>query len=101
MRINQGRTYDVLITLKLDEGTVITPDNVSAVEITLGGFKYNYPEGRVTYDDAWALRLEQEDTLRMAGVLPLAARVKTAGGDVIGADLGVVVVSEGHSREVL
>ena len=101
MRIKQGTTYDIALPLSLEDGTDVTPENVSVVEISLGSRRFYYP-GKVAYDDgSWTFHLSQEDTLAMSGVMTMKARAKTLTGEVAHADIGIVAVGESNSKEVL
>ena len=101
MRIKQGNTYDVELTLALKDGTAVTDENAAKVEIILGNMKKYFP-GEVVYgDDVWTMHLSQEDTFALEGVLTLTARVKLLSGDVGDADIGIVVVGDSESKERL
>ncbi len=101
MRIKQGNTYDVELTLELQDGTAVTDENAAVVEIILGNIKKYYP-GEVIYgDNVWTMYLSQEDTFSLEGAETLTARVKLLSGDVGNADIGIVAVGKSNSKERL
>lgn len=55
----------------------------------------------VEHTGGFVMPLTQEETFAMSGTLPLEARVKFTDGTVVGTSLGVVVVDESQSKEVL
>ena len=60
LTIRQGDAYDIEVALWTRDGTVISPDIVSSVELVIGSLRKTYP-GLVTYDDSadvWLLPLE-------------------------------------------
>lgn len=103
MRIKQGNTYDVELTLALKDGTAVTDANAAVVEVILGNIRKYYP-GEVVYgDDVWTMHLSQDDTFFLEGVETLSATVKLLSGDVGDADIGIVAVgkSKRNSKERL
>ena len=73
----------------------------------------SYPAGLNTIDDqltdvtvkrhetTYSYPLSQRDTFSLAGTQPIEARVKFGDETVVGTSLGVVVVEESQSKEVL
>ena len=102
MTIKQGDAYDIAIMLENEDGTAITPENVSVVEIALGSLIKSFPEGDVTFSEgAFLFPLSQEETFPMRGTKRLEVRVKFLSGDVAGAKLGSIAIDSSISREVL
>ena len=101
MIIMQGDAYDVEITLKTEDGTVITPAIAEMVEFMLGKLRKTYP-GDVVFDDGvWAFPLSQRETQSMGGVKTMEARVKFSDDTVIGASIAPVMIAPALSREEL
>ena len=101
MKIKQGNTYDVELTLALKDGTAVTEANAATVEVILGNMKKYYPGDVVYGDEVWTMHLSQDDTFALEGVLPLTARVKLLSGDIGDADIGVVSVGKSRSKKRL
>lgn len=101
MRIKQGNTYDIEIALTYEGGTPVTNENCAVVELALGHKIKTWP-GEVTFDgEKWIYPLSQEETLKMSGAPTLKARVKNLTDDVADGDIGIVVVGESNSKEIL
>lgn len=100
----QGDAYSVPVTITAQDGTVITPDMVTCVEITIGNLSRKYP-GAVTFDEdtgAWQFPLTQQQTFRLQqGKQETQARVVFASGDVFGGRGDTVFVTESLSKGVL
>lgn len=100
----QGDAYSVPVTITAQDGTVITPDMVTCVEITIGNLSRKYP-GAVTFDEdtgAWQFPLTQQQTFRLQqGKHETQARVVFASGDVFGGRGDTVFVTESLSKGVL
>lgn len=100
----QGDAYSVPVTITAQDGTVVTPDMVTCVEITIGNLSRKYP-GAVTFDEdtgAWQFPLTQQQTFRLQqGKHETQARVVFASGDVFGGRGDTVFVTESLSKGVL
>lgn len=105
LEIMQGDAFDILVTLTDETGTdVITPDNASDVEITLGRFIKTYLGGGVSYDtenDAWVFPVSQLESFSMCGVVTMQARVKFSANEVSGVNVAKISILPSCSREVL
>jgi len=99
----QGDAYSIPVVLR-QGATVIVPDMVKAVEITLGNLTRCYP-GDVTWNEEakqYEFPLTQEQTLKFpAGEQPLQVRVKFLNDEVVGAQGGSVDVKKSISKGVL
>lgn len=101
MRVKQGNTYDIELSLTYEDSTPVTDQNAAVVELTLGHKIKTWP-GDVTYDgEKWIYPLTQEETLKMSGAPTLKARVKDLTGEVSDCDVAIVVVDKSNSKEVL
>lgn len=99
-RIMQGDSYDIPVLIK-NRGTVITPETADTVEITIGNIIKKYP-GEIYFAEHWHLPLSQQDTFSLSpGIKAMQARVRFPGGDVIGADCGLISISASGSKEEL
>ena len=100
----QGDAYSVPVTITAQDGTVITPDMVTCVEITIGNLSRKYP-GAVTFDEdtgTWQFPLTQQQTFRLSqGKQETQARVVFASGDVFGGRGDTVFVTGSLSKGVL
>lgn len=100
----QGDAYSVPVTITAQDGTVVTPDMVTCVEITIGNLSRKYP-GAVTFDEdtgAWQFPLTQQQTFRLQqGKQETQARVVFASGDVFGGRGDTVFVTGSLSKGVL
>lgn len=100
----QGDAYSVPVTITAQDGTVVTPDMVTCVEITIGNLSRKYP-GAVTFDEdagAWQFPLTQQQTFRLSqGKQETQARVVFASGDVFGGRGDTVFVTGSLSKGVL
>jgi len=101
MRVKQGNTYDIELSLTFEDGTPVTDQNAAVVELALGRKIKTWP-GDVTFDgEKWIYPLTQEETLKMSGAPTLKARVKDLTGEVSDCDVCIVVVDESNSKEVI
>lgn len=99
----QGDAYSLGFTVLNNAGSVVTPDDVIDVEITIGHLAKNYSGGQVTfYDGRWFFPLSQVETF---GYFPKSVkaqiRVKWKNGVVEGKAIHGVRINESISREVL
>lgn len=96
MKIMQGDSYNIAITLTDDDGEEIT--SADEVSVTLGKLTktVTYSEG----DAAWLFPLSQDETFALDFLCGMEVRVKT-GTNVVGASLGNVYVIPSTSTEVL
>lgn len=97
----QGDSYSLQIYIT-QEGVPVTPETAEAVEIVLGPYCKRYPQELSYQDGFWLFPLSQAESLAlMSGRQPCQVRVKFAGGDVLGTDVGMLDVRDSLSREVL
>lgn len=102
----QGDSYDLRVEVINSLGAVITPTDVSNIEITVGGVKKTYTKSEITFDteaQKWIYHLSQEETFKFpAGAfIKRQIRVVWPNGDVKGIDLGGEYVNESVSKVVL
>lgn len=99
----QGDAYAVPFVIR-QGGTAVTPQMVTAVELTIGTLSRVWP-GEVSYDakkGQWLFPLTQEQTMAFAeGKVPTQVRVKFVDDRVVGAQGGAINVVESASKGVI
>lgn len=103
MDIRQGDAYKLAVTLTDENGTPLTPDDVSKVEISIGDITKQFP-GEVTYDGesgVFEMPITETDSHSMSGILPTQVRVLFTDGDVSSATFGFMHVVASVSKSVL
>lgn len=99
----QGDSYYLGFTVKNNAGSIVTPEDVLDVEITIGHLRKRYQLGEVVFgDDRWYFPLSQAETF---GYWPRAVkaqiRVRWKNGIVEGKVIHGVRINESISKEVL
>lgn len=101
----QGDSYGLPIEIKKSNGTALTPEDVSDVEIVIGHLIKTHKRKEITFDadsGMWVFPLTQEETFSLPAMrVKGQARIAWASGGVEGVPLGYVNVSESYSKEVL
>lgn len=100
----QGDQYRLPIELVHDDGSELTPDEVSDIEVLVGGIRKTYKGGDVYYEDAdgvYYIDLTQHETFMFRGKVDVKVRVKFLSGDVVGLGLGALEVEPSASKVVL
>lgn len=101
----QGDSYRLRVALTDNKNAVVTPADITDVEITIGYLKKTYANNEVTYDgglERWLFPLTQTETFKYPPTKVKAqVRVVWNDGRVEGASLGYVNVLESISKEVL
>lgn len=99
----QGDAFVQKIKINKNGNTTVTPDDVLDVEVTFGRLSKTYADGDLLYRDGlWEFPLSQAETFRMRDTYQrVQVRVCWPNGDVEGADLGDVFVTESLSRREL
>ena len=103
MDIRQGDAYTLAVTLTDENGTALTPEDVSKVEISIGNITKQYPD-EVTYDSedgVFEMPITETDSHSMSGILPTQVRVLFPSGEVSSATLGFMHVVASVSKSVL
>lgn len=99
--IMQGDSYQKPFTLRTLDGTLITPEMVTALVLSIGNLSRQYP-GDITYADGkWLFPLSQAQTFGMHGMLPVQARVLFQDGSVFGGNGAPVSVLPAVNRGIL
>ena len=99
--IMQGDSYQKPFTLRTLDGTLITPEMVTALVLSIGNLSRQYP-GDITYADGkWLFPLSQAQTFGMKGMLPVQARVLFQDGSVFGGNGAPVSVLPAVNRGIL
>lgn len=99
----QGDSYNLGFTVLNNAGSIVTPDDVSDVEITIGHITKSYKNSQITYsNEKWMFPLSQKETF---GYWPSAPRVqiriKWPNGVIEGKPIYGVRVNESISKEVM
>lgn len=104
----QGDAYGIEIDIFDKNGNMVTPDDISDVEITVGHIRKTYKGGSLFYVDngggssQWIFPLSQQETFRFpASKANVQIRIAWPNGEVEGGRLGYLVVHESSSKEVL
>lgn len=102
--VMQGDAYNIPVTIKSGNGTLITPEIAACVEITVGQFTKRWP-GQVTFDEKtgeWQFPVTQKQTFRFApGAAVVQARVVFQDGSIMGGSGAPVSVQQSASRGTL
>ena len=99
--IMQGDSYQKPFTLRTLDGTLITPEMVTALVLSIGNLSRQYP-GDITYADGkWLFPLSQAQTFGMHGMLPVQARVLFQDGSVFGGNGAPVPVLPAVNHGIL
>lgn len=100
--IMQGDEYGIRIGLLTKDGTAVTPENVTNVEITLGRFRKTYLDGDVSWDgEKWVFPMTQAESFTFRTNVKCEARAKFIGGDVIGVYVETIDVKPSQSKVIL
>lgn len=99
----QGDSYHLGFTVKNNAGSIVTPEDVLDVEITVGHLIKTYRKGQIVYgEERWYFPLSQTETF---GYWPKAVkaqiRVRWKNGIVEGKTIHGLRIHESISKEVL
>lgn len=102
-RIMQGDAYDLGIEIFDDNGKMVTPDDVSDVEIVIAHMSKSYANKEIKYGESvWLFPLTQEESFAIMPSKPKAqVRIKWKTGEVDGTKIDLSSVDESSSKEVL
>lgn len=102
--VMQGDAYNIPVTIKSGNGTLITPEIAACVEITVGQFAKRWP-GQVTFDEKtgeWQFPVTQKQTFRFApGAAVVQARVVFQDGSIMGGSGAPIRVAQSASHGTL
>lgn len=102
--VMQGDAYNIPVTIKSGNGTLITPEIAACVEITVGQFTKRWP-GQVTFDEKtgeWQFPVTQKQTFHFApGAAVVQARVVFQDGSIMGGSGAPICVEQSASRGTL
>lgn len=102
--VMQGDAYNIPVTIKSGNGTLITPEIAACVEITVGQFTKRWP-GQVTFDEKtgeWQFPVTQKQTFRFApGAAVVQARVVFQDGSIMGGSGAPIRVAQSASHGTL
>ena len=101
--IMQGDSYKLGFTVLNNGGSVVTPDEIIDMEITIGHLKKTYGRSELTYSDGmWMFPFSQKETMSYwPKSVNAQIRIKWANGVVEGKPIYGIRVNEGSSKEVL
>ena len=103
--IMQGDQYAIPFEILTADGTPANGDTFADVELVVGALRKTMSGGAIVYDadqGAFLFPLTQEETFAMRDQRYTAQlRVKTITGEVVGQDLGVIIVDVSKSKEIL
>ena len=105
IKIKQGDQYPIPVSLFFND-EIINPEDISAVEFVIGGYRKLYP-GEVTYDsdeNVFIVPLTQEETFSWEAdsSVEFDIRIKFTGGSVVGLPRLInISVIDASSEEVL
>ena len=101
----QGDAYGLPIEILKSDDSIVTADDVSDVEITIGFITKSYKAGEVTFNpDAgkWIFPLTQAETFKLPAIrIKAQVRVLWKDGSVEGVCMDGINVHESISKEVL
>lgn len=112
-KMMQGDSYSVPFTLTMNGTTDITPDTVADIELCVGNengaqLRKTFSGGGVWYDQEakrWFFRPTQQETLELdPGSYDAIVRMKfskTSDSDVIGVQIGRIIITDTQSEEVI
>lgn len=97
-KMMQGDSYSIPFVLMRGQ-TVVTPDMVKAVQLTIGVLTKSYP-GNVKYQDGkWLFPMQQEESFRLKSTKqPTQVRIRFMDGNIVGARGADIDVLESISR---
>lgn len=96
----QGDAYSIDVEI-INNGILLTADDVSLVEITLLNINKTYP-GEVSFSDGkFRFPVTQAETFGLPTFCPMQVRVKFPGGDVIGSEVQRLDVKQALSKAVI
>lgn len=99
----QGDQYRIPVSLKHEDGSIVTESEVRDVEIFVGSVRKTLDDG-ISYDaneKCFYVYLTQKETFRLGGDVGIQARVLFTSGDVVGVNLGTVNFETSTSKVVL
>lgn len=99
----QGDQYRIPVSLKHEDGSIVTEAEVRDVEIFVGLVRKTLDDG-ISYDEGekcFYVHLKQKETFRLSGDVRVQARILFTSGDVVGVNLGTVNFETSASKVVL
>lgn len=104
IRMMQGDQYRLPIEFKNEDGTPLTQEEISDIEIFVGLFRKTISDGGVGFEESegvFYVFMTQKETFMLRGEAKIQARIKFLSGDVMGIDLGTVKIDTSTSKVVL
>ncbi len=104
LKIKQGESYPVYITLNQD-GKTLLPEMIGDLKVCIGSdFSKTYSAGGVKFDAAssrWYIHPTQEETMKLPhGRHKVTCHVKYGDGTILIADIGFILVEKSCCGEV-
>lgn len=99
----QGDAYSLGFTVLNNAKSVVTPDDISDMEITIGHIRKTYRNAQITYfEGKWLFPLTQKETFGYwPKVIKAQIRILWANGIVEGQAIHGIRIYESNSKEVL
>lgn len=100
----KGDAYNLPISIETADGTA-TQETFEEIEVSIGNsIRKTLSSGEIGFDserNLFLIPLTQEETFALKGRAKVNVRCKYIGGNVIGADLGILEFSPSLSKEVI
>lgn len=99
----QGDSYSLAVKIVNNAGSVVTPEDVTDVEITIGRVSKCLSRGQIQYENSlWLYPFSQDESQAiLPGTVPAQVRVAWKNGAVEGTRIDGVRMHESLSKEVL
>lgn len=99
----QGDSYNLGLTVLNNAGSVVTPNDIQDMEITIGHIRKTYRNAQISYSNGkWLVPLTQEETF---GYWPKSIksqiRILWADGSIEGKPIHGIRIGESTSKEAL
>lgn len=113
IKMMQGDSYSIPFTIMMNDTTEVTPDIVSELELCIGNedgasIRKTLSAETVWFEYSsrqWFFRPTQQETLRLnPGSYNVIARMKFSNdedSDVIGVEIGRIIIADTQSEEVI
>lgn len=103
VKMMAGDAFSLPIEIKTKSG-IAGADAFESIEVCIGCLSKTTTDGEVTFDaenGVYNVALSQEETFRIRGKNLVQVRVKFANGDVLGKEVGYLVIEGSLSKVVL
>ena len=103
VKMMAGDAFGLPLEIETQDG-VAGADAFEMIEVCIGCARKTTTDGSVTYDEenkTFNVALSQEETFRLRGKNLVQVRVKFPNGEVLGEEVGYLVIEGSLSKEVL